>query len=118
MNQTARQPATDTPRHISIDELYENWQRLADDELIVDIRSADDYRQAHVPGSRNLPFATVTGRSDELKPYRRVYFYCYGGKGSTAVATELTEMGFDNLCYVGEAGLSEWQSRGYPVNSL
>ena len=118
MNQTARQLTTATPRDISIDELYENWQRLADDELIVDIRSPDDYRQAHVPGSRNLPFATVTGRSHELTRYRRIYFYCYGGKGSTAIATKLTEMGFDNLCYVGQAGLSEWQSRGYPVNSL
>lgn len=118
MNQTARPFTTENPREISIEALYDSWRQLGNDEVIVDIRTSDDYQQAHVPDSRNIPFASMNDRCDELKPYRRIYFYCYGGQGSKAVATRLTEMGFENLCYVGQAGLADWQASGYPVTKL
>jgi len=101
---------------LSLGELYRAWKHLKRNEIIVDIRSADDYADAHVPGSANIPYSSVIDSREDIKSYRRVYFYCYGGKGSKEVASKLTEMGFDGVSYLGNAGLSDWQSAGYPVD--
>jgi rhodanese-related sulfurtransferase len=113
---TVEQLSTQNAQEISIAELHNAWQHLSQGEVIVDIRSPDDYSKAHVPGSMNIPFATVADRCDELRAYNRIYFHCYGGQGSKAIAEKLSGIGFENLCFVGQAGFADWQAAGYPVN--
>lgn len=114
MNQPMQnlQPAV---QELTIADLFGIWEQLPADAVIVDIRSPDDFEVAHVPGSRNIPFATVVDHADELKQYSTVYFYCYGGQGSKATAVKLTGMGLDNVCCVSKGGLSDWQAAGHPV---
>ena len=115
-NNTAQQTVTEGAIELSLSDLYQAWQRLPEDEIIIDIRSTADYDSAHIPGSRNIPFASVMERCDELKNYRSVYFYCYGGQGSKAVASKLSEMGFANVCYLNNASMPDWLSAGHPFN--
>jgi len=115
MNTQAQKLAQPSLADISMEALHDAWQSLGSDELIVDVRKPEDYGVAHVPGSKNIPFATVIDCSDELAAYRRVYFYCYGGPGSKAIAEQLSAKGFSDLCYVGQTGFSDWQAKGFPV---
>jgi len=117
MNQTAEKPSTSIPMDISIETLYKQWLTLGNESIIIDIRSENDYQSGHIPGSKNIPFASVIERSAELTPFKHIYFYCYGGQGSTNVAKMLSDRGFDNIYYVGQAGLSDWQDNGYPLQS-
>jgi len=115
-NTKTRSTGTHGNKELSLGELYRTWQQLEQNEIIIDIRSVDDFADAHVPGSRNIPYSSVLDRRGDLRGYRRVYFYCYGGKGSKEVARKLVAMGFENISYLGNAGLSDWRSAGYPVS--
>ena len=115
-NTSAQYYAIHAATELSLSDLYQAWQHLSQDEIIIDIRSPADYASAHVPGSRNIPYSSVIERCDELRKYHRVYFYCYGGQGSNQVASKLVEMGFENIYYLGNAGMSDWQSAGHPVS--
>jgi rhodanese-related sulfurtransferase len=115
-NSYTRNTRNKADNELTLGELYCTWQQLEQNEIIIDIRSADDFADAHVPGSRNIPFSSVIDRRDDLKGYRRVYFYCYGGKGSKEVACKLADMGFENVSYLRNAGLSDWQTAGHPVS--
>jgi len=103
-------------QELTIVDLYNTWQQLPGDAIIVDIRKPEDFSAGHVPGSRNIPFAVVDDHAGELKQYSRVYFYCYGGPGSKATAERLADQGFDNVCCVSKGGLKDWQTAGYPVD--
>ena len=117
MNQTAEKLTVNITQDISIETLYELWCKQDPNAVILDIRSEEDHRSGHVPGSRNIPFASVMERSDELKGYSQIFIHCYGGQGSTSIAANLAEVGFENICYVGQAGMKDWQAKGYPVEA-
>ena len=72
--------------------------------------------EMHIPGSRNIPYASVIEQQKELRKYSRACFYCYGGQGSEDIATRLAEMGVTNTCYLGNAGMADWQAAGHVVN--
>jgi rhodanese-related sulfurtransferase len=113
---TTQRTETKTATEYSLSELYHAWRRLSPDEIIIDIRSPADYTEAHIPGSRNIPYSTVIEQCHGLRKYSRVYFYCYGGKGSKDIALRLAEMGVTDTCYLGSAGLADWQAAGHDVN--
>ena len=83
--------------------------------MILVIRSEEDHSSSHILGSRNIPFASVMERRDELKAYSRIFIHCYGGQGSASIAEKLAESSFENIFYVGHAGMKDWQAKGYPV---
>jgi len=105
-----------TAAEYSLSDLHHAWRHLAPDEIIVDIRSPADFAAAHIPGSRNIPYSSVIEHHHELRHYSRVYFYCYGGKGSKDVASRLAEMGMTGAYYLGSAGMADWQAAGHSVN--
>ena len=113
---TKKQAASNTATEYTLSDLYHAWQNLAENEIIIDIRSPADYAEAHIPGSRNIPYESVIGQHLGLRKYSRVYFYCYGGKGSKDVSSRLAEMGITDICFLNNAGMSDWQTAGYPVS--
>ena len=113
---TPHQVEPKTATKFSLNELYQAWQHLSPNEIIIDIRSPADYAEMHIPGSRNIPYASVIEQQKELRKYSRACFYCYGGQGSEDIATRLAEMGVTNTCYLGNAGMADWQAAGHVVN--
>lgn len=115
-NNTAKQTTTSNAQDISLEGLHQTWKDLPGDSLIVDIRAPEDYQASHVPGSKNIPYPSVMESLDEIGQFNNVIFYCYGGMGSKEIATNLAEQGFENISFMGQAGFSDWQDAGYPVN--
>jgi hypothetical protein len=44
--------------------------------VFVDVRSADSYKQAHIPGAVNIPLGELENRIGELDPNKWIITYC------------------------------------------
>jgi phage shock protein E len=97
-------------------ELRERFgSRLPADELILDVREADEFAEGHVPGARNIPHEEVAGHLDELRGFRRVYVHCGGGGRAGKAAETLGRAGLKNVVHVRESGFRWWRDEGLPV---
>lgn len=70
--------------------------------LLLDVRSAQEYRDGHVPGSRNLPLHSL----DEIVTIAEhkdvpLYVYCLSGVRSGQAACRLRELGYANVKNIG-----------------
>jgi rhodanese-related sulfurtransferase len=88
--------------------------------LILDARDAEEYREGHVPGARNLTYeqaATDPALIEKLDPGGRpIIVYCGGGECEVSMhlAEELIGSGFSRVAvYLG--GFPEWHAANKPV---
>ena len=76
----------------------ENVERLLslNQVLIIDVRSAEEYAQQHIPSAINLPLDEIPQRLKELPTDRLLVTACgKGGGRSEQGAQLLTENGFE-----------------------
>ena len=64
---------------------------------LLDTRTAEEYRQGHIEGFRNIPVDELRERLDELEPGKPVYVICQSGLRSYIACRILAGYGFD--CY-------------------
>ena len=100
---------------ISIDDLHEKTQDMGDNNLILDVRSPEEYSSGHISGSQNTPHEEVTGIADELKSYDNVYVHCKMGGRAKMASEVLINAGLDNIVCVGNGGMERWKQMGWPV---
>jgi rhodanese-related sulfurtransferase len=97
-------------------------RRQNDDLAVVNVLSADEFHQRHIPGSRNIPVtednfaekvADRAGGRDEP-----VVVYCANEAcdASEKAARKLDEAGFSHV-YDYAGGLRAWQEAGEPVQA-
>ncbi len=67
---------------------------LAGGALIVDVRTADEYRQGHVSGSINIPLDTLRNEMRNLDKRQPIVTCCRSGMRSASAAALLTSNGF------------------------
>ena len=71
----AATPATIVIERVNIDELKKLMD--ADKVVVLDVRSADAYREAHIPGSVSAPLAELDKHVLKLKSARKpIVTYC------------------------------------------
>jgi rhodanese-related sulfurtransferase len=109
-------------QRLHMDELQKIHQAgLKSDELILDVREADDYADGHVPGSRSIPHDQILAQPekfrDELKAYKKVYIHCGGGGKAGRVTAALTVVGATNIVHICDSGMRSWIAAGYPVEA-
>jgi rhodanese-related sulfurtransferase len=81
----------------------------------IDLRSADEFRQGHLPGARSLPMDQLTARFQEVPRQDLVVLYCDCTRSEVEVAYWfLRRQGWRNLSVL-EPGFAAWGQRGYPV---
>lgn len=61
--------------------------------IVLDVRSAEEYKQGHVPGSINIPLNTLP--KAELKKDAVIYVYCQSGSRSSRAEKYLKSQGFE-----------------------
>ena len=70
--------------------------------LLLDVRTPQEYRAGHIPGSKNIPLASlaqpgaVTFQKDTP-----LFVYCYSGSRSRQAADILKGMGYTNVKNLG-----------------
>jgi rhodanese-related sulfurtransferase len=92
--------------------------RLLDEEdaQLVDVRSAEQYGRAHLPGAVSLPLPYVSEGVDQVDPSRPVVVYCTDARSdlSARAGARLRDLGVAAVSrYVG--GLADWRAAGLPT---
>jgi sulfur-carrier protein adenylyltransferase/sulfurtransferase len=84
---------------------------------IIDVREAEEYAVAHLPGAKHVARGYLESRIDTAVPDRkqRVILYCATGQRSALAAHTLkTELGFEDVVSM-KGGITLWKDRGYDV---
>jgi rhodanese-related sulfurtransferase len=103
-------------KNISIDDLHDKISGMGDNDLILDVRSAEEFSSGHIKGARNEGHESVTGIADELKSYDTIYVHCKMG-GRANMASEALEIaGLTNIVCVGDGGMERWGQMGWPTD--
>ena len=70
--------------------------------LLLDVRTPQEYRQGHIPGSKNLPLQQLDNApflTDNM--YTALFVYCHSGIRSSQAAIRLQEMGYTQVQSIG-----------------
>jgi rhodanese-related sulfurtransferase len=80
---------------------------LADIEIgtapvILDVRTAGEFRRGHVPGARHMPFQQVRARASEIPsaPDDPIVIYCGHGPRAWLAGRALRARGFRRVIYL------------------
>ena len=70
--------------------------------VLLDVRTPEEYRSGHIPGSKNIPLQTLdrVGSVAENKD-TALYVYCQSGARSRQAAGMLKQMGYTNVNNIG-----------------
>jgi len=70
--------------------------------VLLDVRTAQEYRESHIPGSKNVPLQTI----DKVESVAEnkdtpLFVYCYSGSRSRQAVNMLQHMGYTNVTNIG-----------------
>lgn len=100
---------------ISIDKLHDLIPDLAEDDLILDVRTPSEFAEGHIKGAQNQDHESVDSIADELKNYKTVYVHCKMGGRAQKAAEELEMAGLTNIVCVSQGGMHRWMEMGWEV---
>ena len=103
-----------------VNELYPRWLVACEEKnhscCIVDVRTAQEYAEVHVPGAQLLPLDELSRRLKEIPTGSDIHLICRSGMRSQKAAGILAEAGFSSI-YNIEGGTMAWVEVGYPVSN-
>ncbi len=76
--------------------------RSTNGAVLLDVRTPQEYREGHIPGSKNVPLQTIDKiRSVADNKNIPLFVYCYSGGRSRQAASMLQYMGYSNVQNIG-----------------
>ena len=101
--------------NISVDQLHDLLPDLGDNDLILDVRTKEEFDDGHIKGARNVPHEEVRLIADELSNHSKIYIHCKMGGRAKAAADDLASSGLTNIVCVNKEGMHRWMEMGWPV---
>lgn len=86
------------------------------DAVVVDVRSASDFKKSHLLNAVNIPLAGIQERANEIARDKDTPILCYCAVGSVApqACAKLRKLGYTNV-HALKGGINGWQAAGLPV---
>lgn len=87
-----------------------------EDAVILDVRTAQEFRSGHIQDATNIDFY-ADDFLDKLKIVRKevpIYVYCRSGGRSTAATRKMKALGFTQV-YNLVGGIGAWKAKNYPI---
>ena len=80
-----------------------------DDEIVLDVRSPEEYQEQHIPEAINIPNETIGEEPIDALPDKEqlILVYCRSGNRSKQAAEKLAAQGYTNIVEFG--GINDWQ---------
>ena len=76
--------------------------RNTEGAMLLDVRTPQEYREGHIPGSKNVPLQTIDKiRSVADNKDTALFVYCYSGGRSRQAVSMLQHMGYTNVQNIG-----------------
>ena len=70
--------------------------------VLLDVRSAEEYAQGHIPGSRNIDVQSIKKAKSVITDLQTPLFvYCHSGARSSSAVSVLKSMGYTNVNNIG-----------------
>ncbi len=87
-----------------------------DKAILVDLRSAQEYKAGHIAGALSIPYDALKTRMKELEKYkeRPIILVCKIGQHSGAAGAVLKKAGFGTIKSI-KGGMGEWQAANLPT---
>ena len=84
--------------------------RNTDGAVLLDVRTPQEYREGHIPGSKNVPLQAIDKiHSVADNKDTALFVYCYSGGRSRQAVSMLQHMGYTNVRNIG--GITAYQGR-------
>ncbi len=78
--------------------------------ILLDVRTAEEYRSGHIPGSINIDVDSITEiRKRVPDKNTHIYTYCQGGMRSNRAVKALKAMGYTEAVNIG--GISAYKGK-------
>ena len=78
--------------------------------VLLDVRTPQEYREGHIPGSKNVPLQTIDKISSVADNKNiPLFVYCYSGARSRQASAMLQHMGYTNVNNIG--GIAEYRGK-------
>ncbi len=76
--------------------------------IILDVRTAEEFADGHIPGAINIPNETIGTETIEQLPDKEqlILVYCRSGNRSKQAAEKLVNLGYTNIVEFG--GINDW----------
>jgi len=106
--------AADKAKHVKAEEAAKII--ASGDVNIVDVRTADEFKDGHIKGAKNIDimssdFEAQLGKLDKSKP---TLVHCQAGGRSTRSLGIFEKLGFTDLIHLDD-GFGGWEAAGKPV---
>ena len=76
--------------------------KMAKNGILLDVRTAQEYAQGHIPGSRNIDVQSIKKAKSVITDLRTPLFvYCHSGARSSSAVSVLKSMGYTNVNNIG-----------------
>lgn len=76
--------------------------RAVPQAILLDVRTPEEYRGGHIPGSKNLPLQQIEKiESIAEKKETPLFVYCQSGARSRQAVSLLQRMGYENVNNIG-----------------
>lgn len=112
-------PMSDQAHMVSADQV-KTWMD-SDQAVVFDVREANEYMEAHIPGTILLPLsrfdAGLVRRTLEATPDRRLVLHRRSGIRCGMAAAKLRQSGFDGEINRMAGGIGAWYKAGLPIAS-
>ena len=111
LNGCSIRQSQENPYHqITMQEALEMMQAQTD-HLILDVRTAEEYRSGHIPDAVNIPNETIGSSAIPNLPNKdqRIFVYCRSGNRSKQAAGKRAKLGYTNVFEIG--GISAWPGK-------
>ena len=70
--------------------------------VLLDVRTPQEYREGHIPGSKNVPLQTIDKVTSIVENKdTALYVYCYSGARSRQATAMLQHIGYTNVQNIG-----------------
>lgn len=82
--------------------------RQAPHGVLVDVRTAEEYREGHIESARNIPLASLGTaiRRQVRDTATPLFVYCLSGARSAQAVRELRRLGYEQVTDLG--GVNRW----------
>ena len=81
-----------------------------DGAVLLDVRTPDEYRQGHIPGSKNVPLQSIDKVTVMINNKATpIFVHCLSGTRSRQAAAILQQMGYTNVKNIG--GISAYTGK-------
>lgn len=82
--------------------------------VLLDVRTPDEFRQAHLKGALPIPLGELGKRMQEIPRDKPLLVYCAVGARSVSAAGFLASKGYREIYNMSD-GLVGWYKNGFPL---